>query len=171
MADSPTRNYLKAWSLWCQGRLIPAAMEYQPPALTVIEAEFRAGHMDTPAIYDDGMEALSVSIKLIGVNEDILSMFGFHSGSVARFFAREGYTGGQKIIDEIEGLITGYESDARTESDRAKSAVTITIRPSYYRRTSSGKELVCIIPEQGVRRFGGVDPFQDITDFVMGRSN
>lgn len=166
-----SRSYLKGWSLWSQGQHVPAAMEYQPPALTVIEAEFRGGHMDSAAIFDDGMEPLSVSMKLIGVNEDILSLFGFRAGSVARFAVREGYTGGQKIIDEIEGLITVYESDARTESDRAKCGVNITVRPSYYRRTSSGKELVCIIPEEGVRRFGGVDPFLDITDFVMGRSN
>lgn len=165
-------NYLKSWALWCQGSHIPAAMEYTPPALAVVEAEFRAGHMDMPAILDDGMEALTVTIKLKGVDERILALFGFQAGGRPRFSVREGYASGAGndfLMDEMTGMITKYESDARTESDRAKSGVTITIRPDVYKRTMNDRELVYLEPLQGIRRINGVEPFGDLTRWVMGK--
>lgn len=166
-------NYLKSWALWVNGVHIPAAMEYTPPALAVVEAEFRAGHMDMPAILDDGMEALSVSIKLKGVDERVLALFGFQTGGRPRFAVREGYAAGKGsdlLTDEMTGMITRYESDARTESDRAKCGVTLTLRPEVYKRTLNNKELVYLEPLQGIRRINGVEPFGDITKWVMGKS-
>ncbi|NTZ37820.1 hypothetical protein EXW94_28380 [Enterobacter sp. JMULE2] len=166
-------NYLKSWALWVNGSHIPAAMEYTPPALAVIESEFRAGHMDIPTILDDGMEALSVTMKLKGVDERVLALFGFQAGGRPRFAVREGYIGGngnEFLTDEMSGLITRYESDARTESERAKCGVTITLRPDVYKRTFNQKELIYIEPLQGIRRVNGVEPFGDINKWVMGRS-
>jgi len=128
--------------------------------------------MDMPIILDDGMESMSVTFKLVGVDERILALFGLQSGGSPRIVVREGYKGGSAdnfIQDEMAGLITKYESDARTETDRAKSGVTITMRPNFYKRMINNKEIVYLDPIKGIRRINGVDQFQAITDFVMGR--
>lgn len=168
-----SKSYLARWALYAQGSHVAEASEYTPPALSVVEAEFRAGHMDMSTILDDGMEAMSVTIKLVGADERILALFGFQSGGHPRFTVREGYVYGKNkslLEDEMEGIITGYESDARTETDRAKCGVTITVRPSFYRRVIDGKEIVYIDATEGIRRINGVDQFKDVVDFVMGKS-
>lgn len=167
-----TKTFLTRWALYSQGSHVANASEYTPPALSVVEAEYRAGHMDMPIVLDDGMEAMSVTIKLVGADERILALFGFQSGGNPRFVVREGYVSGKTknfIEDEMEGIITKYESDARTETDRAKCSVTVTFRPSLYKRSIDGKEIVFIDALNGTRRINGVDQFKDITDFVMGK--
>ncbi|UNK59740.1 phage major tail tube protein [Buttiauxella ferragutiae] len=168
-----SKTFLTRWALYSEGSHVANASEYTPPALGITEAEFRAGHMDMPLVLDDGMEAMSVTIKLVGADERILSLFGFQSGGNPRFVVREGYVSGKSknlLEDKMEGLITRYESDARTETDRAKSGVTITLRPSLYSRTIDGKEVIYIDAINGVRRINGVDQFKEITDFVMGKN-
>lgn len=169
MADS----YLVRWALYAQGSHVANASEYTPPPMSVVEAEYRAGHMDMPIILDDGMESMTVTFKLVGADERILALFGLQSGGNPRIVVREGYKGGQSdtlLQDEMAGIITKYESDARTETDRAKSGVTITMRPSFYKRTINGKEIVYLDPTKGIRRINGVDQFESITNFVMGKS-
>lgn len=171
---SKPKTFLARWALYAQGSHVANASEYTPPPLTVVEAEFRAGHMDMPVVIDDGMESMSVTLKLIGVDERVLALFGFQSGGNPRFVVREGYVAGKTqrfIEDEMEGLITKYESDARTESDRAKCGVTVTLRPNVYKRTIDGKETVYIDATEGVRRINGVDQFEAVTSFVLGKTN
>ena len=156
------KNQLKGWTLFINGLTrIDGAHEYTPPELTVIKTDIRTGAMDTSQPADDGMEAMTASFKMYGLDPDVLSLFGLQVGGRAvRITAYEAYTNTgawQGKVDELEGIITKIAPDARPNSGHADASVTVEMSLSYYRSVYAGKELFEIIPEQCVRRVNGVN--------------
>ena len=127
------KNTLRVWTFFRQGIRIQGAHEFTPPALSIVKTDLRTGAQDAPSPVDDGMEALTCQLKFYGVDVDMLTAFGFVSGSRPRFTAYQGYlANGTALgtIEEIEG---------------------------YYRQTKDGRELFEIDTERFSRRVNGVD--------------
>lgn len=165
------KNTLRAWTLFVNGGTrLEGAHEYTPPELSVIKVDIRTGGMDMAAPVDDGMEAMSCSFKVYGLDADALALFGMQVGSsFPRLTAYEGYqfTGGRfGRIEEMEGIITKITSDARPNSNLGEASLTLEMSLNYYRATLDGVELFEIIPEQFVRRVNGVDVLADLRSKV-----
>lgn len=106
------------------------------------------------------MEALTCQLKFYGVDVDMLTAFGFVSGSRPRFTAYQGYLANgtaMGTIEEIEGFVQTVTPDPRGKDSLSENAVTVEIAVSYYRQTKDGRELFEIDTERFSRRVNGVD--------------
>lgn len=130
------------------------------PTLAVVKTDLRTGAQDAPTPVDDGMEALTCQVKFYGIDVDMLTAFGFASGSRPRFTAYQGYLANgtaQGTIEEIEGFVHSVAPDARGKDNLSENAFTVEIAVSYYRQTKDGRELFEIDTERFVRRVNGVN--------------
>lgn len=106
------------------------------------------------------MEALTCQLKFYGLDADMLTAFGFVSGSRPRFTAYQGYLANgtaRGTIEEIEGFVHNVTPDARGKDNLSENAITVDIAVSYYRQTLDGRELIAIDTERFARRVNGVD--------------
>lgn len=160
------QNTLNNWTLWANGTRIPGAHEYTPPDLKITRIDIRAGGMDMARPVDGGMEPLTASFKIYGVDAGVLSLFGMQAGQrLTRLTAYEGYIAPGRVIgrtDEMEGFITGITPDARPNSNHAEAGFQIEVALNYYRSVLAGRELYEIIPEQFIRRVDGVNVLADV---------
>ena len=149
-------SYLKNWSVWLRGRQLPCTVEYRPPTMALRQANFLASDMDAPQGIDDGLEAMTVSLKMTGTASELLFL-----GLKTRLTVREGYTeyggGYTGVEDVIEGRVIRLEPDARPAMTRAETATTVTLNIAFYKRTVDGRERILLIPGQGIRRVNGID--------------
>ncbi|MGW8665668.1 phage major tail tube protein [Serratia ureilytica] len=154
------KNTLRAWTIFAGGFRVAGAHEFTPPELSIVTTQLRTGAQDAPTPLDDGMEALTCSIKFWGIDTDVLSRFGFISGQRPRFMAYQGYlSNGRAIgtIEEIEGFVSKITPDARSNENMGETAITVEIAMSYYKQTRDGIELFEIDTERFIRRVNGVD--------------
>ncbi len=154
------KNTLRAWTFFRQGVRIQGAHEFTPPSLSIVTTDIRTGAQDAPTPVDDGMEALTCQIKFYGIDLDMLTSFGFASGSLSRFTAYQGYTGNGQArgtVEEIEGFVKTVTPDARGKDTLSENAFTVDIAIRYYRQTLDGRELFAIDTEAFKRRVNGVD--------------
>lgn len=159
-------SYLKNWSVWLRGRQLAGAVEYRPPTLALRQASFQAGDMDVPLGVDDGLEALTVSLRLTGTQAQ-----GLFIGLNTRLTVREGYTGYgggfTGVEDVIEGKVIRSEPDARPALSRAETATTVTLSVAFYKRSVDGLERISLIPSQGIRRINGIDVLSVVSLMVL----
>ncbi|CAD6040195.1 phage major tail tube protein [Escherichia coli] len=156
------KNNLRGWTLFINGvSRIDGAHEYTPPELSVSKIDIRTGAMDTSIPVDDGMEAMTASFKIYGVDPAVLALFGMQAGILSpRITAYEAYTNTgawNGKVDELQGLITKITPDARPDSNKGEAGYTVELSLNYYRSTYNGVEIYEIIPEQCVRRVNGVN--------------
>lgn len=155
------KNYLRGWTLFVDAiHRLEGAVEYSPPELAVALLSLRTGGMDAPVPVDDGMEAMSVSFKIYGIDRDMVTRFGMLPGKKVRLTAYEAFImlGIERgKIDEMEGIISRIAPDARPNSNLGEAGMTVEMALSYYRSSLDGEELLEIIPEQMVRRVNGVN--------------
>lgn len=163
-------NTLHNWSLWSRGVRIPGAVEYTPPDLKITRVDIRTGGMDVALPVDGGMEPMTASFKITGIDESVLGMFGMQAGqTLSRLTAYEGYIAPGRVLgrtDDIEGIITGITPDARPNSNHAEAGFQVEVAVSYYRSRLDGRELYEIIPEQFVRRINGVNVLAEIASAI-----
>jgi P2 family phage contractile tail tube protein len=154
------KSTLRAWTFFRQGIRIQGAHEFTPPVLAITKTDLRTGAQDAPTPVDDGMEALTCQVKFYGLDTDMLSSFGFISGSRTRFTAYQGYLSNgtaQGTIEEIEGFVMTVTPDARSNATTSENAVTVDIAVSYYKQTLDGISLFEIDTERFMRRVNGTD--------------
>ncbi|WP_168404441.1 phage major tail tube protein [Erwinia amylovora] len=154
------KNTLRAWTFFRQGIRIQGAHEFTPPVLAITKTDLRTGAQDAPTPVDDGMEAMTCQIKFYGLDVDMLTSFGFVSGSRPRFTAYQGYLGNgtaRGTVEEIEGFIMTVTPDARGNSGLSENATTVDIAVNYYRQSLDGRELFEIDTERFARRINGRD--------------
>lgn len=163
------KNTLRAWTFFRQGSRIQGSHEFTSPALAITKTDLRTGAQDAPTPVDDGMEALTCQLKFYGLDVDMLSSFGFISGSKPRFTAYQGYIGNglaRGTIEEIEGFVMTVTPDASGNATLSERAITVDIAVSYYRQTLDGRELFEIDTERFARRVNGVDMLSGIASKV-----
>ncbi|MCW5003541.1 phage major tail tube protein [Enterobacter roggenkampii] len=155
------KNYLRGWTLFIDGlHRLEGAVEYSPPELAIALLSLRTGGMDAPVPVDDGMEALTVSFKIYGVDADVLSRFGMQPGRSVRLTAYEAFVmkGIERgKVDEMTGIISRISHDARPNSNLGEAGMSVEMGLSYYRSRLDGRELIEIIPESLIRRINGVN--------------
>lgn len=154
-------NTYRAHALWVQSRRVCACVSYTPVDMKIIEDEFKTGAMDMGIKLDGGMETMSASFKVAGSDADVMSYFGIAAGVKTRFEIRTAFTDtlGTDItqVDTLEGIITGITDDERGTDSKASTGQTVTIAPSYYKRTHGGKVIYEIHPAKMKRVINGVD--------------
>ncbi|HEO9810833.1 TPA: phage major tail tube protein [Klebsiella variicola] len=164
------KNTLSNWSLWAQGVRIPGAHEYTPPDLKITRVDIRTGGMDIATPTDGGMEPLTATFKIYGIDASVLGLLGMQAGQkMSRLTAYEGYIAPGRVIgrtDEIEGIVTGITPDARPNSNHAEAGFQIEVAVSYYRSVLDGRELYEIIPEQFVRRINGLNVLAEMASAI-----
>lgn len=154
------KNTLRVWTFFREGIRIQGAHEFTPPALAIVKTDLRTGAQDAPTPVDDGMEALTCQLKFYGLDADMLTAFGFVSGSRPRFTAYQGYLANgtaRGTIEEIEGFVHNVTPDARGKDNLSENAITVDIAVSFYRQSLDGRELIAIDTERFARRVNGVD--------------
>lgn len=149
-------SYLKNWSVWLRGSQLPVTVEYRPPTMALRQASFMAGDMDAPQGIDNGLEEMTVSLRMIGIQSQL-----FFLGLNTRLTVREGYTshagGYTGVEDVIEGRVIRLEPDPRPAQGRAETGTTVTLSIAFYKRSVDGRERILLIPGQGIRRVNGLD--------------
>lgn len=158
MAES---NVYRAHALWVQGRRVCGCVSYTPVDMKVIEDEYKTGAMDMSVTLDGGMDKMGASFKVAGSDVNVMSMFGLIPGVRTRFEIRSAFTGvnGETItqVDIYEGLITGITDDEQGTDSKSSVGQSVTIAPSYFKRTLGGLEIYELHPVKMIRRINGVN--------------
>lgn len=154
------RDVLKNINLFVDGRGYAGQIdEYNPPELTLVTEDYRAGGMDAPVALDMGMEPLETSFSLIAYDADVLALFGVAEGQSVPFTARgalESYDGTVKpVIHNMQGKITQVARG--TWAAGQKPQLTITMRLDYYKETHNGTVIHEIDVPNMKRIVNGVD--------------
>ncbi|ECG5956087.1 phage tail protein [Salmonella enterica subsp. enterica serovar Baguida] len=154
-------NVYRAHALWVQGRRICNCTSYTPVDMKVIEDEFKTGAMDMAITLDGGMEKMGASFKVSGSDADVMNYFGIASGVKTRFEIRSAFTDSNgndyTQVDILEGLITGITDDEQGTDSKSSVGQSVTIAPSYYKRTQNGKIIYEIHPAKMKRVINGVN--------------
>ncbi|EIZ8584064.1 phage major tail tube protein [Salmonella enterica] len=154
-------NVYRAHALWVQGRRICNCTSYTPVDMKVIEDEFKTGAMDMAITLDGGMEKMGASFKVSGSDADVMNYFGIASGVKTRFEIRSAFTDSNgndyTQVDILEGLITGITDDEQGTNSKSSVGQSVTIAPSYYKRTQNGKIIYEIHPAKMKRVINGVN--------------
>lgn len=160
-------NILKNFNLFVDGRGYAGNIdEYNPPDLTLVTEDHRAGGMDAPITLDMGMEALEASFVLSDYDRDVLSLFGVAEGNTVPFVARgalESYDGTvTPVVHTMRGKITSLARGTWTPGTKAQ--LTVTIRLNYYKEEHGGTTVHEIDVENMVRTVNGTDRLAEIRD-------
>lgn len=159
------RNVIKQMTVSVDGRGYAGNVtEYNPPALTLVTAEHRAGGMDAPVTLDMGMEALETSFVLRSYDREVLRQFGVGEGNTVPFVGRgamQSFDGTWKpAVHTMRGKITGI--DRGTWQPGEAATMTVTMRLDYYREEHDGVLVHEIDVENGVRIVDGQDYLADM---------
>ena len=154
------RDVLKNINLFVDGRGYAGQIdEYNPPDLTLVTEDYRAGGMDAPVALDMGMEPLETSFSLIAYDRDVLALFGVAEGNSVPFTARgalESYDGTvTSVVHKMRGKIT--QISRGTWAPGQKPQLQITMRLDYYQEEHGGILVHEIDVENMTRVVNGVD--------------
>ena len=159
------RDVLKNINLFVDGRGYAGQIdEYNPPELTLITEDYRAGGMDTAVALDMGMEPMETSFALIAYDRDVLALFGVAEGNAVPFIARgalESYDGTvTPVVHTMRGKITSLAKG--TWAAGQKPTLTVTMRLEYYKEEHGGQVVHEIDAVNMVRVINGVDRLSEI---------
>jgi len=160
-------NVLKNFNLFVDGRGYAGNVdEYNPPDLTLVTEDHRAGGMDAPIRLDMGMEALEASFVLSDYDPDVLALFGVAEGNSVPFTARgalESYDGTvTAVVHNMQGKITSLARGTWTPG--SKATLTVTIALKYYKETHGDTVIHEIDIENMVRTVNGTDRLAEIRE-------
>ncbi|MFB9149517.1 phage major tail tube protein [Roseovarius ramblicola] len=156
----PARDVLKNLNLFVDGRGYAGQIdEYSPPDLTLTTEDYRGGGMDAPVPIEMGMESLETSFALISYDRNVLTQWGVRQGASVPMTVRgalESFDGTVKpVVHRMRGMITSLQRG--TWAAAQKPALTVTMRPVYYREEHDGVLTHEIDLENMVRIVNGED--------------
>lgn len=134
--------------------------EVELPKLTRKLEEFRAGGMNAPLHADHGMEAMSMSFTIGGINDITLRKFGTptHDGVLLRFagsYQRDD-TGAVSAV-EVVGRGRYKEIDLGSAKSGDNSSQKAELVLSYYKLTIDNEEIIEIDIINMIEIVDGVD--------------
>lgn len=164
MAASDIR---KNFNMFVDGRGYAGKVEeYNPPKLTLVTEEFRAGGMDMPIDLTLGMEKMTCDWSMKSYDLDVLSLFGVKEGAVVPVTVREALESFDgtvtPVIRSMRGKIT--EIDEGTSKPGEAATLKITMSLTYYKMTHGGRVIHEVDAENMVRIINGVDVLRDIAN-------
>lgn len=164
-----TRDILRNYNLFVDGRSYAGQIaEFQPPTLTVVTEDFRAGGMDAPEAIDMGMEPLEASFVLLSHDADVMALTGTGEGGSIQLQARgalQSVDGTLRAeIHTMRGHISSKEHDAYKAGEA--SNVNFTVKLHYYKVEIDGRVLHEIDIRNMVRVVDGVDRVEGIRRII-----
>lgn len=159
------RDIRKNFNMFVDGKGYAGQVEeFNPPKLTLVTEEFRAGGMDAPVDLTMGMEKLTCDWSMKSYDRDVLSLFGVKEGVIVPVTVREAlesYDGTvTAVIRSLRGKIT--EIDEGTSKPGEAAMLKITMSLNYYKMTHGGRVVHEIDVENNVRIINGVDALAPI---------
>lgn len=157
---SVASNILKHFNLFVDGVGFAGEIdELQPPSLTLIEEDHRAGGMDAPIGIDMGMEKMELTFTLSSFSASALKLFGLTSGAQTQLTARgslESNDGAKTpVMLAMRGKIKSLEPGAWKGGEKSTWAFGLSL--IYYRHEQGGEVIHEIDVPNMVRIVGGVD--------------
>lgn len=154
------RDIRKNFNLFVDGRGYAGQVdEFNPPALTLVTEDYRAGGMDAPIEVEMGMERLESQFVLSAYDADVLALFGVAPGQYVNFTGREAlesFDGTTKsVIHNMRGKLR--KLDPGTSKPGEKPTLTVELALTYYKQTHNGTVVHEIDVENMVRVIAGVD--------------
>lgn len=159
------RDIRKNFTMWVDGRGYAGQVdEFNPPKLTLVTEEFRAGGMDIPIDLTMGMEKMTCDWSMKSYSRDVLALFGVKEGAIVPVTVRE-------ALESFDGTVTTVVRNCRgkiTELDEGTSkpgeaaVLKITMSLVYYKMTHGGRVIHEIDAENNVRIIDGVNQLADI---------
>lgn len=159
------RDIRKNFNMFVDGRGYAGQVEeFNPPKLTLVTEEFRAGGMDAPIDLTMGMEKLTCDWSMKVYDRDVLSLFGVKEGAIVPVTVREALESHDgtvtTVIRSLRGKIT--ELDEGTSKPGEAAMLKITMSLNYYKMTHGGRVVHEIDVENMVRIINGVDALAPI---------
>ncbi len=154
------RDVRKNINLFVDGRgMAGQIIEFNPPVMTLVTEEFRAGGMDVPVELTMGMEKLEASFSLIAYDRDVLALFGVTEGQFVQFIAREAlesYNGAvTPVVHTMRGKIRSIDPGTSKPGDQP--SLNIELALVYYKMQHGDTTVWEIDAENMVRVMNGVD--------------
>lgn len=159
------RDIRKNFSMFIDGRGYAGQVdEFNPPKLTLVTEEFRAGGMDMPIDLTMGMEKMECDFSMRVYDRDLLSLFGVKEGAMVPIIVREALESADgtvtPVVRSVRGKITGIDEGTSKPGEAAVLQVTMSLR--YYKMTHGGRVVHEIDAENMVRIINGEDTLSGI---------
>lgn len=156
---------LRNFSLYVDGRGYAGRVtELNPPTLSVMTEEYRAGGMDAPAEIDMGMEALEMEFTLAEYDPEVLKLFGLVNQNQVRATIRGALMANGEaatpIVYNVTGHIKEHDPGSMASGEITEAAFTLGLR--YYKLTIGGSVVHEIDVENMTRIINGVDQLVSI---------
>lgn len=154
------RDVRKNFNLFVDGRGYAGQVdEFNPPKLTLVTEDFRAGGMDGTLKLTMGMEAMDCDFSLKAYDRNVLALFGVIEGFSVPLVVREAlesYDGTvTQVIRTMRGKIT--ELDEGTSKPGEVPLLKATLNLSYYKMQHGDRVVHEIDVLNMVRIIDGVD--------------
>lgn len=136
--------------------------EVVPPVPTIKTETIRPGGTDLDVERDQGMEALTCEISLLGIDGGLLDLFGVHDNTNQEFVMRGAYQDADGAVQAAVATVRGW---VKMEDLGTWKAGTIpphkaTVTCDFYELTLDGDEKYFIDGPNMVRRINGVDQLE-----------
>ncbi|HWL51358.1 MAG TPA: phage major tail tube protein [Chthoniobacteraceae bacterium] len=166
---SAADQILKNFNLFVDGRGYAGnCPTFRPPALQVLEEEFRAGGLDAPIKVDMGMEALEASFTLTKFAPEVLALWGLSDGTGKQITARgavQNLNGTvEPVIVNLAGNIRAVESGDWVAGEKVENEFTVSV--VSYKYTQAGRLIHHIDVPNMIRIVNGVDHLAAIRDAI-----
>lgn len=159
------RNVRKNFNIFVDGRGYAGQTEdFNPPKLTLLTEDFRAGGMHASVELTMGMEKLEADFSLICVDPDILAKFSVVEGSQVQFTARE-------ALESLDGTVSPFvhtmrgkikQIDLGTSKPGEKTTKKVAMALTYYKLTHGARIVQEIDVINMVHMQEGVDVLEGI---------
>lgn len=154
------RDVRKNLNLFVDGRGYAGQVEeFNPPKLTLVMEEFRAGGMDIPVELTMGMEKLEASFALISYDRDVLSTFGVVEGAFIQFVLREALESFDgtttAVIHTMRGKMRMIDPGTSKPGEAPRLSVELAL--VYYKMQHGDSVVHEIDAENMVRIVNGID--------------
>jgi hypothetical protein len=150
---------LKGFSVSVDGRGYIGRVETAKlPDLNITTEDFRAGGMDAPVEFDQGMEKLDCSLTFAEYDPDLIRLFGLLSANTPIVLRGAVQRQGEDAIGVVVRLTGGIKSITREDwSQGKKGSMTIVANCNKYTEEQDGVVLVDIDIINMKRIIGGTD--------------
>lgn len=154
------RDVRKNFNAFIDGRGYAGQVdEFNPPKLTLVTEEFRAGGMDAAIDVNMGMEKLTADFSLKAYDSNVLALWGVAEGQQVPFVLREAlesFDGTVKaVVHTMRGKILGMDPGTSKAGEMPSLKCDLTL--TYYKLVHDGVTIHEIDVENMVRIVNGVD--------------
>ena len=134
------------------------------PVLTLKTEDLRAGGMDAPAKMDMGMEELECTIQTLGVDAELLKLWGVIDANAVALTIRGALQSEDGTVKAVVAQLRGrvYMEDLGTWKAGERSPLKLTINCRYYKLEHDGEAIRELDVDNFIRIINGVDQLEQL---------